>query len=95
MVLIVSRQIVVANPKEEWFVAINPNGRVPAIIDPNTNLTIWESGAILEYLVETYDKKNELTATDAVSKWQIKQLLHFQMSGQVSSKQRHRQKHFN
>ncbi len=25
----------------------NPNGRLPAIWDPNTDLTIWESGAII------------------------------------------------
>ena len=52
------------NPKAEWFTAINPNGRVPAIVDPNTGLTLWESGAIVEYLVETYDKEGKLTVPD-------------------------------
>ena len=28
------------------------NGRVPAIEDPNTGVVIWESGAIVEYLVD-------------------------------------------
>ncbi|KAJ5132769.1 hypothetical protein N7448_006927 [Penicillium atrosanguineum] len=37
------------------YVAVNPNGRLPAIHDPNTGLTIWESGAIIEYLIERYD----------------------------------------
>lgn len=41
--------------KEPEYVAINPNGRLPAIQDPNTGLTIWESGAIIEYLIERYD----------------------------------------
>jgi glutathione S-transferase len=41
--------------KEPEYVAINPNGRLPAIHDPNTGLTIWESGAIIEYLIERYD----------------------------------------
>lgn len=66
--------------------AINPNGRVPAIEDPNTKLTIWESGTIMEYLVETYDAKGVLTlGHDATAKWKIKQYLQFQMSGQVST----------
>lgn len=74
------------NPKAEWFTAINPNGRVPAIVDPNTGLTLWESGAIVEYLVETYDKEGKLTVPDTAGKWHLKQYLHFQMSGQVSFK---------
>ncbi|KAJ6115809.1 hypothetical protein N7523_006226 [Penicillium sp. IBT 18751x] len=41
--------------KEPEYVAINPNGRLPSIHDPNTGLTIWESGAIIEYLIERYD----------------------------------------
>jgi glutathione S-transferase len=77
------KTIVVKDPKEEWFAAINPNGRVPAIVDPNTNITLWESGAIVEYLVETYDKQGKLTVSDVAGKWQLKQYLHFQMSGQV------------
>jgi glutathione S-transferase len=77
-------KVIVQNPKEDWLVKINPNGRIPVIVDPNTDITIWESGAILEYLVETYDKEGKLTVTDAKDKWLLKQYLHFQMSGQVS-----------
>lgn len=76
----------IADPKEDSFTKINPNGRLPAIEDPNTNLTLWESGAIVEYLVENYDKENKLTFTGLPEKYHLKQYLHFQMSGQVSQR---------
>lgn len=87
-VIITGIQITIKDPKDPWFVQnINPNGRLPAIEDPNTGVTLWESGAIIEYLVETYDKEGRLSAADTASKWQLKQYLHFQMSGQVSCRQ--------
>ncbi|KAF2219590.1 glutathione S-transferase [Elsinoe ampelina] len=61
---------------------MNPNGRTPTIEDPNTGITLWESGAIIEYLVETYDKNGDFTFTSSPEKFQLKQWLHFQMSGQ-------------
>ncbi|CZS97255.1 related to theta class glutathione S-transferase [Rhynchosporium agropyri] len=68
--------------KKPPFEKINVNGRVPAIEDPNTNITLWESGAIIEYLQETYDKSNTLNYTSSPEKYLVKQWLHFQMSGQ-------------
>ncbi|KAJ6785194.1 hypothetical protein PWT90_01605 [Aphanocladium album] len=76
----------IANPKDEEFRKINPNGRLPAIVDPNNNnLTLWESGAIAEYLVETYDKDNKINVSAPADKWHLKQFLHFQMSGQLKN----------
>lgn len=68
--------------KKEPYTKINPNGRTPSIVDPNTGITLWESGAILEYLVEEYDKEGKLTFTTSPEKYHLKQYLHFQMSGQ-------------
>ncbi|KAL2867166.1 glutathione S-transferase family protein [Aspergillus lucknowensis] len=69
--------------KEEPFTLINPNGRLPAIEDPNTGIAIWESGAILEYLVETYDKELKISFEHGSKDYFFaKQWLHFQMSGQ-------------
>lgn len=69
--------------KKEPFESVNPNGRVPAIEDPNTGTTLWESGAILEYLVETYDKEHKISFTQGSQDYfHAKQWLHFQMSGQ-------------
>ncbi|PSK55296.1 Pre-mRNA-splicing factor SLU7 [Elsinoe australis] len=42
------------------FLAINENGRVPALEDPNTGVTSWESGACIAYLLRVYDKGNKL-----------------------------------
>ncbi|KAG4026937.1 hypothetical protein MFRU_035g00880 [Monilinia fructicola] len=71
-----------ADLKKEPFEKLNPNGRVPAITDPNTNITLWESGAIIEYLIDTYDLSAALTYTSSPERYQVKQWLHFQMSGQ-------------
>lgn len=68
--------------KNEPYISLNPNGRVPAIEDPNTGVVLGESGAILQYIVETYDKSNSLTYNSSPEKYKVLQWLHFQMSGQ-------------
>ncbi|ETI19755.1 hypothetical protein G647_08768 [Cladophialophora carrionii CBS 160.54] len=68
--------------KQPPFTNINPNGRLPAIEDPNTGISLWESGAIIQYLIETYDKNETLTYTSIPEKYQLNQWLMFQMSGQ-------------
>ncbi|KAI1752488.1 thioredoxin-like protein [Xylaria castorea] len=68
--------------KEEAFLKINPNGRVPAIHDPNTNLTLWESGPIVEYLVEQYDKDHKISYDTFAEKHHIRQWIAYQISGQ-------------
>lgn len=39
--------------------------QVPSIEDPNTGVTVWESGACVLYLIETYDKYHELSYEDS------------------------------
>lgn len=41
--------------KGAFFLAINENGRVPALEDPNTGVISWESGACINYLRRQYD----------------------------------------
>jgi glutathione S-transferase len=51
-------------------------------MDPNTNLTLLESGAIIQYLEEVYDKEKKLTYDTLNERQLLNQFLHFQMSGQ-------------
>jgi len=59
------------------FVAINPNSKIPAIIDREEGTTIFESGAILLYLAE---KTNRFLPSDRKSKYQVIEWLMFQMA---------------
>jgi len=68
--------------KTPEFLSLNPNGKIPAIIDPNgpggKPLGLFESGAILQYLAE---KTGKLLPADAARRWQTIQWVHFQMGG--------------
>ncbi|KAM5538701.1 hypothetical protein V8D89_007730 [Ganoderma adspersum] len=42
--------------KEPWFIKMNPNGRIPVLVDSNRdNFTVFETAAILLYLEQHYD----------------------------------------
>jgi GST-like protein len=65
--------------KEPWFLALNPNGRIPAIVDrAEDNFAVFESGAILVYLAE---KCGQLMPRDVKGRSQVMQWLMFQMGG--------------
>ena len=68
--------------KSPSYTAINPNGRLPAIQDPNTGVTLWESGAIILYLIEQYDKDGKISYSDRPERYLCQQWLMFQVSGQ-------------
>ena len=68
--------------KASSYTSINPNGRLPAIQDPNTGVTLWESGAIILYLIEQYDKDGKISNHEGLEKYQCQQWLFFQVSGQ-------------
>ncbi len=68
-----------AEQREPWFLAINPNGRIPAIIDHDADdFAVFESGAILIYLAE---KTGRLLPTDTRGRSRVMQWLMFQMGG--------------
>ncbi|HEY8567343.1 MAG TPA: glutathione S-transferase N-terminal domain-containing protein [Beijerinckiaceae bacterium] len=69
---------------ETWtpeFLSLNPNGKIPAIIDPNgpngRPLALFESGAILLYLAE---KTGQLLPTDPALRYETIQWVFFQMA---------------
>lgn len=71
-----------ADVKSPEFLALNPNNKIPAIIDPNgpggAPLALFESGAILIYLAE---KTGKLLSDDPATRYQTIQWLMFQMGG--------------
>ncbi|WP_170785022.1 glutathione S-transferase family protein [Ruegeria lacuscaerulensis] len=64
------------------FLSLNPNNKIPAIIDPNgpdgEPVSLFESGAILLYLAE---KSGQLIGKTAADKARVTQWLMFQMGG--------------
>ena len=65
--------------KEDWYLKINPNGKIPAIIDHDANdICIFESGAILIYLAE---KAGRLLPDDRVNRFNVLQWLFLQVGG--------------
>jgi len=65
--------------KQPSFLAINPNGRIPAIVDRNAgDFAVFESGAILAYLA---DKTGLFLPTDPLKRSAVTQWLMWQMAG--------------
>jgi len=68
--------------KQEWFLKLNPNGRIPVIVDHDTpdrqGITVFETGAIMIYLAE---KTGRLLPTEPKARAEVIQWLMFQMGG--------------
>jgi glutathione S-transferase len=65
--------------KQAWFLRLNPNGRIPVIVDRAAgDFAVFESGAILVYLAE---KTGQLLPSEPVARSRVLQWLMFQMGG--------------
>ena len=65
--------------KEPWYLKINPNGRIPTIVDhANGSFAVFESGALMIYLAE---KAGKLLPADVKGRSLVIQWLMFQMGG--------------
>ena len=75
--------------KEDWFLKINPNGRIPAIVDKTPSSDgkprekrIFESGALMLYLCERYDSEYRLSYPyNSDEYWEVVEWLVWMQSG--------------
>lgn len=66
--------------KEDWFLEINPNGRIPALKDGDQR--VFESGAILLYLADKYDTDHKISYAHGTNDYyEVLSWLMFQMGG--------------
>lgn len=74
--------ITAGDQHQDWFRRINPNGKIPAIVDrdgPNGPLAVFESGAILEYLAA---KSGQLLPEDPAERWRARCWVYWQVANQ-------------
>jgi len=71
--------------KEDWFRAINPNGRIPALTDTFEDgqmIRLFESGSIMHYLVDRYDPEYKMSFPKGTREYyEMNNWLFFQNSG--------------
>ena len=79
--------------KSDWFLRINPNGRIPALTDTRPPVVsgadsepmhLWESGSILLYLTTHYDPEHRISFPVGTREWHdMVSWVFFQNAGMV------------
>jgi len=68
--------------KQEWYLKVNPNGRIPAIVDhKHGDFRVFESAAILVWLAENYPNGEKLLPKEPKARSEVLQWSFFQMGG--------------
>lgn len=76
----VSMNLYEGQQKTTEYLAINPNGRFPAVVDADVDgepITVWESGAILTYLAE---KTGKFLPAHGAGRYEVLQWVYWQVS---------------
>lgn len=68
--------------KEPWYTKLNPNGRIPVIVDHDRNsFPVMEGAAILTYLTRHYDPEHYFSFTDPDDLSRVEQWIAWQHGG--------------
>lgn len=71
-------ELAAGDQRRPAFLSLNPNGKIPVIVDPDQDMTITESGAVLVYLAE---KAGILLPAAGGPRYEVLQWLFFQVGG--------------
>lgn len=63
---------------ESWYLSKAPNHKIPLLEDSETNVSVWESGAILTYLADQYDSDANILAKAGQPRYEALQGAFFQ-----------------
>ncbi|CAH6722727.1 putative glutathione S-transferase 1 [[Candida] jaroonii] len=68
--------------KEDWYLKMNPNGKIPTFVDETTDTTVSESAAILTYLADKYDTERKYSYAPGTKEYiKMLEVTYFQMAG--------------
>lgn len=74
--------------KDPWFLKLNPNGRIPVLVDQRRDdFVVFESAAILLYLSQHYDKEFKFLPKDPDGYSEVLQWIFFSVGDLFSPKQ--------
>ena len=75
--------------KDPWFLKLNPNGRIPVLVDQRRDdFDVFESAALLLYLAQHYDKEFKFLPKDPNEHSEVLQWIFFTVGHLYSSPKR-------